>query len=193
MFKYFHIIHFLMTHNLSQLKEHWRRDIIKRRKFKWSRLLKTITRSTDLNPRYWFWWRLAREMHLHGSKKQKSISNLINLGLIKNYNLEITLNVDIGFNPFISHFCGIVINGNAEIGNNFICRQNVTIGWKSHPLKVIIGDNVKIGASSVILGGEIKIGDNTEIGAMSFITRDIPNNCIVYTEKKNKIIEKTIY
>ena len=44
-------------------------------------------------------------------------------------------------------------------------------------LPVRIGNNVWIGAGSVILGG-VTIGDNTVIGAGSVVTNDIPSGVI---------------
>ena len=44
--------------------------------------------------------------------------------------------------------------------------------------RVTIGDNVFIGAESVILPN-VKIGDNVIIGANSTVTKDIPNNVVV--------------
>lgn len=43
--------------------------------------------------------------------------------------------------------------------------------------RVIIGNNVFIGAESVVLPN-VKIGDNVIIGANSTVTKDIPNNCV---------------
>lgn len=43
--------------------------------------------------------------------------------------------------------------------------------------RVTIGDNVFIGAESVVLPG-VTIGCNVIIGANSTVTRDIPNNCV---------------
>lgn len=44
--------------------------------------------------------------------------------------------------------------------------------------RVIIGDNVFIGAGSVVLPG-VTIGDNVIIGANSTVTKDIPANSVV--------------
>ena len=51
---------------------------------------------------------------------------------------------------------------------------------KLHDLKeqeVILGDNVWIGAGSIILKG-VKIGDNTIVGAGSVVVKDLPANVI---------------
>ena len=46
---------------------------------------------------------------------------------------------------------------------------------KRAPVK--IGNNVQIGANSVIAPG-VTIGDNVIIGALSFVNKDIPSNCV---------------
>lgn len=43
--------------------------------------------------------------------------------------------------------------------------------------RVTIGDNVFVGAESVVLPG-VTIGNNVIIGANSTVTHDIPNNCV---------------
>lgn len=67
--------------------------------------------------------------------------------------------------------------------------------------KVIIGDNVFIGADAIILPN-IKIGNNVIIGAGTIVTKDIPDNSVVvgnpgrvvsscdaYIEKNRKLIQ----
>jgi serine O-acetyltransferase len=71
---------------------------------------------------------------------------------------------------------GIVIHSNSKIGNNCQINQNVTIGRNFGDKDVpIIGDNVYVGAGSVIFG-EITIGNNVIIGANSVINKSIPSN-----------------
>lgn len=83
-----------------------------------------------------------------------------------------------GFNVW--HGMGLVIHPDVVIGNNFIVRHTTTIGQKrvdqSPP---IIGDNVDVGAHSIIVGN-IRIGNNVTIGAATFVNKDVPDNCIVY-------------
>ena len=184
--KYIHIIIFLLTHDLTELKEYWQSEVIKNKDFKWRRLFRRYRKSLDMNTQYWFWWRLANEMFLYGNKKQKKIALLMNQYLIAKYNIDVELEAKIGRNIKIGHFVGIVISRNAHIGNNCFIMQNVTIGMKSlhdfepHHLenrKITIGNNVKIGAGTFIIGDYLKIGDSVKIGAMSFINKDIPDNC----------------
>lgn len=74
---------------------------------------------------------------------------------------------------------GVVIHSNTVIGNKVTICQNVTIGRNFGDVNVpVIGDDVYIGAGSVIFG-EIKIGNNVIIGSNSLINRSIPENCTV--------------
>lgn len=76
------------------------------------------------------------------------------------------------------------------VGNNVMFAPNVILATASHPihpelrkkraeynLPIKIGNNVWIGARSVVLPG-VTIGDNTVIGAGSVVTKDIPSNVV---------------
>ncbi|MGF1704164.1 sugar O-acetyltransferase [Photobacterium makurazakiensis] len=76
------------------------------------------------------------------------------------------------------------------IGDHVMIAPNVTIATAGHPIDpdlrrqvaqfnipVHIGNNVWIGAGSVILPG-VHIGENTVIGAGSVVTKDIPENVV---------------
>ena len=74
---------------------------------------------------------------------------------------------------------GIVIHSNTVIGDNVTIAQNVTIGRNFGDKKVpVIGDDVYIGAGSVIFG-EITVGNNVIIGSNSLINKSLPENCTV--------------
>lgn len=99
---------------------------------------------------------------------------------------EIPAATKIGKNFFIDHGYAIVINKHTVIGNFFRIKHGVTIGCKTLPDGTqggspIIGNHVDIGAGAKIIG-EITIGNNVTIGAGAIVTRDIPNNSIVYNE-----------
>jgi serine O-acetyltransferase len=84
---------------------------------------------------------------------------------------------------------GIVIHSNSKIGNNCLIAQNVTIGRNFGDKRVpIIGDNVYIGAGTVLFG-EITIGDNVIIGSNSVVNKSIPSNSIA-AGNPFKIIKK---
>lgn len=79
---------------------------------------------------------------------------------------------------------GVVIHGNAEIGDDAIIFHNVTIGNGGG----VIGNRVYIGTGAVILG-KIVIGDDVLIGANAVVNFDIPNNSTV-VGPKSTIISK---
>lgn len=94
--------------------------------------------------------------------------------------IEIHPAAKIGPGFFIDHGMGVVIGETAEIGENCLLYQGVTLGGtgkekgKRHPT---LGNNVTVGAGAKILGA-IKIGDNVVIGANSVILKPVPDNSI---------------
>ena len=55
--------------------------------------------------------------------------------------------------------------------------QCTTIGKKNNA-RPVIGDNVTLGASVVIIGN-VHIGNNVVVGAGSVVVKDVPDNCVV--------------
>jgi serine O-acetyltransferase len=95
--------------------------------------------------------------------------------------ISIPSSAQIGHSFYIAHFGGIIINSNSVIGNNCNISQGVTIGVSGLNEKrgvPIIGNNVYIGANSVI-AGKIIIEDNVMIGACSLVNKSIKKNSIV--------------
>lgn len=83
---------------------------------------------------------------------------------------------------FYHHGLGCVVHDNAIIGENCKIFSNVTIGnkWSNGANSSgppTIGNNVMIGAGTVILG-EIHIGNNCIIGANSVVLNDLPDNSV---------------
>ena len=60
-----------------------------------------------------------------------------------------------------------------------LCHDGLTKRYYGYSRvgRVEIGDNVFVGADSVILPN-VKIGTNIIIGSSSIVTRDIPDNCV---------------
>ncbi len=97
--------------------------------------------------------------------------------------IELPYKTKIGKGLVIHHGQALIINDSVQIGNNCILRHCTTIGNKQIGIdqfspSPIIGNNVDIG-SNVCIIGPIKIGDNVKIGAGSVIVKDIPSNSIV--------------
>ncbi len=95
--------------------------------------------------------------------------------------VEIHPAAKIGTGFFIDHGMGVVIGETAEIGNYVTLFQGVTLGGtgkergKRHPT---LGNHVVVGAGAKILGG-IRIGDNVKIGANSVVLKSVPANSTV--------------
>jgi serine O-acetyltransferase len=94
--------------------------------------------------------------------------------------IEIYGKTEIGMGLKINHFGQIFINPKTIIGKNCLIYNGVTIGNKKFEggESPIIGNDVKIGAGAKVLG-EIKIGDNVGIGANSVITKSVEKNKII--------------
>lgn len=94
--------------------------------------------------------------------------------------IEIHPGAKIGRRLFIDHGSGVVIGETSEIGNDVLIYQGVVLGGvslqkeKRHPS---IGNNVLIGAGTIILG-PIYIGDGVRIGAASLVLQDVPANAV---------------
>jgi serine O-acetyltransferase len=95
--------------------------------------------------------------------------------------IEIHPGARIGRRLVIDHGTGIVIGETAEIGDDCLLYQGVTLGGtgkdvgKRHPT---IGNNVMIGAGAKVLG-PFRVGDNARIAANSVVLREVPENATV--------------
>lgn len=90
--------------------------------------------------------------------------------------IEIHPGAKIGRRFVIDHGMGIVIGETAEIGDDVLLYQGVTLGGtgkdkgKRHPT---IGSNVLIGSGAKVLG-PFKVGDNSRIAAGAVVLKEIP-------------------
>jgi serine O-acetyltransferase len=95
--------------------------------------------------------------------------------------IEIHPAAKIGQEFFIDHGMGVVIGETAEIGDSVTLFQGVTLGGtgkergKRHPT---VGNHVVVGAGAKILGA-IRIGDNVKIGANSVVLKSVPPHSTV--------------
>jgi serine O-acetyltransferase len=97
------------------------------------------------------------------------------------YGYQIPPNTKIGKGLYIGHWGPVVINGQAELGENCTLPHLVTIGQTNRGKKAgcpIIGNNVCIGAGAVIVG-KIIVGDNVLIAPNTFVNFDVPDNSVV--------------
>lgn len=104
--------------------------------------------------------------------------------------------ITMGDDVWIGYFTLIDGSGGLEIGSKVSISSGVHIythdsttyrqhdlvkdtinGSHIHRARVKIGNNVQIGANSVVAPG-VTIGDNVVIGALSYVNKDIPSNSV---------------
>jgi serine O-acetyltransferase len=95
--------------------------------------------------------------------------------------IEIHPGAKLGKRLFIDHGFGVVIGETAEIGDDVLLYQGVTLGGtggergKRHPT---IGNRVVVGAGAAVLGN-IKLGDGVKVGAGAVVVHSVPNGLTV--------------
>lgn len=77
------------------------------------------------------------------------------------------------------HFCDVVFNASAKLGNNCVVFNGVTIGAsKRGDIAPKVGNNVVICTGAKLIGN-ITIGNNAVIGAGAVVIKDVPDNAVV--------------
>ncbi len=96
--------------------------------------------------------------------------------------VELPWKTVVGPGLVIDHGQALVVNDGSIIGSNCTLRHSTTIGSKllkdgSYSKSPILGDWVDVG-SNVCIIGPVSIGNNVKIGAGSVVITDIPDNCV---------------
>lgn len=136
------------------------------------------------------YYRVAHYLWINGFKK---LARFVSEHAHSRTGIDIHPGAKIGKSFAIDHGTGIVIGETAEIGDNVVIYQGVTLGaihlenrlqsgLKRHPT---VMNNVVIYANSTILGGDTVIGENSIIGANTFITKSVEPNSKIYFGKEN--------
>ncbi|CAN5255883.1 serine O-acetyltransferase [soil metagenome] len=102
--------------------------------------------------------------------------------------IEIHPGAKIGSRLFIDHGLGVVIGETAEVGDDCVLYQGVTLGaqaaarmgalsrdTKRHPT---LGNSVVVGSGAQILGGFV-VGNNVQVASGSILLKEVPDHCIV--------------
>jgi len=91
-------------------------------------------------------------------------------------NLTLGEKTDIGAFTYINAKHGVEIQDNVQVGSHCSIYSWSTIDDKKG--KVIIKQNARIGSHSIVMPG-VTIGKNAVVGAMSFVTKDVPDDAVV--------------
>ncbi|MBQ0110563.1 MAG: serine O-acetyltransferase [Oscillospiraceae bacterium] len=123
--------------------------------------------------------RMHRRAAWFYKRKHFFIARWISQRCAKKTGIEIHPGATIGKRLVIDHGMGVVIGETAEIGDDVLIYQGVTLGGtgkdhgKRHPT---IGNNVMISAGAKVLG-PFKVGDNSIIAAGAVVLKEVPPNC----------------
>jgi serine O-acetyltransferase len=92
------------------------------------------------------------------------------------YGIELPYSARIGRRVIFEHQHGIVVHGDAQIGDDCIVRQGVTLGIRTLDQlghAPVLGKRVNVGAGAKILG-HVQVGDDADIGANAVVLKDVP-------------------
>nr|WP_238338271.1 serine O-acetyltransferase [Pedococcus badiiscoriae] len=124
-------------------------------------------------------YRFAHRLWLRGGLA-KPVARVV-MTLVRSVTgVEIHPGAVIGHRFFIDHGMGVVIGETAEVGDDVMLYHGVTLGGRSlqkvkrHPT---LGSRITIGAGARILG-PVYIGDDVQIGANSVVVKDVPAGAI---------------
>jgi len=98
-------------------------------------------------------------------------------------------NITFGNRVFVNGGCRFQDQGGVEIGNDCLIGHNTVFATLNHsiestrradmrPGRIIVGNNVWIGANVTVLPG-VTIGDDAVVAAASVVTKDVPARSIV--------------
>ncbi len=96
------------------------------------------------------------------------------------YGIELPYTAYVGRRVVFEHQSGVVIHGYAQIGDDCIIRQEVTLGNRhlDRPLDAPrLGNRVTVGAGAKVLGA-VHIGDDAQIGANAVVCDDVPAGAV---------------
>ncbi len=125
--------------------------------------------------------RMYRRAHFFYKHNMPFIARWISQSAAKKTGIEIHPGATIGRRLVIDHGHGVVIGETAEIGDDVLIYQGVTLGGtgkdvgKRHPT---IGNNVMISSGAKVLG-PFKVGDNSRIAAGAVVLDEVPPDSTV--------------
>jgi serine O-acetyltransferase len=93
------------------------------------------------------------------------------------HGIELGKDVELGHGIWFIHPLGIVIGGNAKVGDRVRFFGNNTVGTAKENGYPVIEDDVWVGAGARILG-PIRVGARSVIGANAVVLTDVPPDSV---------------
>ena len=124
---------------------------------------------------------MYRRAHFYYTHGWLFLARYVSQRAVRKTGIEIHPGAKIGRRLVIDHGTGIVIGETAEIGDDVLIYQGVTLGGtgkdigKRHPT---LGNNVMVGAGAKVLG-PFRVGNNARIAANAVVLREVPDNATV--------------
>jgi serine O-acetyltransferase len=121
-----------------------------------------------------FWYRLA-----HALGRAPGVGFAVrwkHRRVCERYCVDLPWQTKIGKGAKISHAYGLVVHGDAVIGDNVLLTHQVTLATEKGKTPVI-GNCVRISPGAKIIGG-VTIGDNVVVGANAVVVKDVPSNTV---------------
>jgi serine O-acetyltransferase len=140
-------------------------------------------------------WRLSAALRRRGHRRLALLVKKVNSVIYHN-----SLAPGVVFSPdirFEHHGFGTVIHANVVIGRRVTIFHNVTIAVRAataSPQRIVIEDDVNIGANSVIISpadGDLRIGRGARIGAGAVVAQDIPAGATVVSAPPRVILRES--
>ncbi len=128
-----------------------------------------------------FYFRICHYMTLKGRRLTQLPFKFMYLRYCRIYCVDLPVTATFGSGLYLGHCFGTVIHPRAVLGKNINLSQQVTIGQANRgKLKGVptIGDNVYIGPGAKVIG-KVIVGNNVCIGANCVVVNDLPDNAVV--------------
>jgi serine O-acetyltransferase len=133
----------------------------------------------------WLWLlsiRLHQRKHPRLARWARNVNSFL-------YHNSLAVGADVSPDVFLAHHgLGTVVHMNVVIGRRVWIWHNVTIAVRAgnlSPYRIIIEDDVRIGAHSVIISpyrADLRIGRGARIGAGAIVTKDVPAGSTVVSK-----------
>jgi serine O-acetyltransferase len=140
-------------------------------------------------------WRLSAALRRRGHRRLALLVKKVNSVIYHN-----SLAPGVVFSPdirFEHHGFGTVIHANVVIGKRVTIFHNVTIAVRAataSPQRIVIEDDVNIGANSVIISpadDDLRIGRGARIGAGAVVAQDVPAGATVVSAPPRVILHES--